>query len=68
MKSKKGKRRVPIEVSFKVCSDDALRWILKKLPQKLRAMDGLKDLKVGMAASTVDVAKTGRALELTFNS
>jgi hypothetical protein len=68
MKSKKRKRRLPIEVSFKVRSDDALHWVLKKLPEKLRPMDGLKDLKVGLAASTHDVAKAGRTLELMFNS
>jgi hypothetical protein len=51
MKTKKGKRRArPVEVSFKVKSDDALQWVLDKLLNKLRAMDGVKDLKVGMAA------------------
>jgi hypothetical protein len=68
VKSKKRKRRLPIEVRFKVRSDDALRWVLEKLPEKLRAMDGLKDLRVGMPASTFDVAKTGRAFEVTFKS
>ena len=69
MKVKKGngKRRQPIEVSFKVHSDDALRWVLKKLPEKLRSMDGLEDLRVGLAAATFDMAKAERALELTFN-
>jgi hypothetical protein len=69
MKSKKRKRRRElIEVSFKVRSDDALRWVLKKLPEKLRAMDGLKDLKVGMAATTFDAGKAGRVLELALHS
>jgi hypothetical protein len=49
MKSKKRKRRTRIEVRFQVRSDDALRWVLKKLPAKLRPMHGLKDLRVSLA-------------------
>jgi hypothetical protein len=51
MKAKKGKRRSrPIVVSFKVRGDEARQWVLDKLMDKLSAMDGVKDLKVGMAA------------------
>jgi hypothetical protein len=51
MKAKKGKRRSrPIEVSFKVRGDEARQWVLDKLVGKLSVMDGVKDLKVGMAA------------------